>query len=812
MFDGLGSIRRMFRSCIVLAAATGLVTLGVVLLPAQVASANTQMVTNCADSGSGSLRQAVANAASGDTVEFALSCSTITLTSGDIEISTDLTIDGPGASTLAISGNSESQVFVIDPGVNVTISGLTIEDGFASNATPGGGGIENNYARTMNITDSIISDNSGEGINSGGNIDITNTIISENSGGGIIIAGGAIITDSTISDNSGGGIISAGDLTVTDSTISGNSATGLRGGGISNVGGDNTVLAVTGSTLSDNSTEFGGGIYTASGGVVTVTNSTLSGNSASVWGGGLLNLGGCGTCGPVTVTNSTLSGNTAESSGGGGINGEVTLAATIVANSGAGKDCVGGSVTDGGYNLDDDGSCGFSGTSLSDTPAGLDPSGLQNNGGLTQTIALEPGSPAIGHVTDASLCPATDQRDVPRPVPCDIGAYQSSFLTPMIIITPSANPAVSGPVTYTVAVNGTGPTPTGSVIISDGQGGTCSIQTLSSGSGSCSITEDASGNPYTVTASYSGDNKYIAQSTSITESVNTAIPTISTTPQPGAGAIGTTLNDQVTLSGLVNPITSGAGAGTVTMSLFSPSDPTCSSSPAYTQTITASNGNGTYTTSPGLAASDAGTWNWTASYSGDANNASASSDCNSETVTLTSVTPPPSPPSPPSPCNVFITRFTPTSGPVGTLLTITGTNLSSALAVDFYGAQAPITSATATQVTVAVPANATTGPITVVTFECNVTSTHSFKVTSPDIGSVSPMTSAVGAKVTIRGANLAKAQVSFNGVAAKMKSDTATRIIVTVPTGAKSGTITVTTKMGSATSTQSFTVTTTPSL
>jgi hypothetical protein len=79
-----------------------------------------------------------------------------------------------------------------------------------------------------------------------------------------------------------------------------------------------------------------------------------------------------------------------------------------------------------GYNRDDDGSCGFSGTSLSGTPAGLDPRGLQNNGGPTQTIALEPGSAAIGHVTDPADCPATDQRGYPRTVPCDIGAYETN--------------------------------------------------------------------------------------------------------------------------------------------------------------------------------------------------------------------------------------------------------------------------------------------------------------------------------------------------------------------------------------------------
>ena len=87
----------------------------------------------------------------------------------------------------------------------------------------------------------------------------------------------------------------------------------------------------------------------------------------------------------TTVTHGTLSGNRAFTVGGGidNFSGSTTLVATIVANSGTGLDCAGNSaplVTNGGYNLDDDGACGFSGTSLSHTLAGLDPGGLETVG------------------------------------------------------------------------------------------------------------------------------------------------------------------------------------------------------------------------------------------------------------------------------------------------------------------------------------------------------------------------------------------------------------------------------------------------
>src|ERR1700683_2749022 len=129
----------------------GFAIFSIALVPAQVASAATQTVTNCNDSGAGSLRQAVLNAAAGDTITFALSpaCSTIILTSGDIIISENLTIVAPGASVLAVSGNEESNVFVIASGT-VAISGLEIENGdIPGNVNSVGGGIYNNGTLTV---------------------------------------------------------------------------------------------------------------------------------------------------------------------------------------------------------------------------------------------------------------------------------------------------------------------------------------------------------------------------------------------------------------------------------------------------------------------------------------------------------------------------------------------------------------------------------------------------------------------------------------------------------------------------------------
>jgi hypothetical protein len=148
--------------------------------------------------------------------------------------------------------------------------------------------------------------------------------------------------------------------------------------------------------------------------------------------------------GTLTVTNCTFSGNSAGGSGGGIFNnsGVTRLKSTILAAEPSGGNCAGANtppVTDAGFNISDDNSCGFSGTSIDNSAAlHLDPAGLANNGGPTQTIALEPNSEAVDFIPAASctdqssptpLPLTTDQRGLPRPDPgnpnfCDAGAFE----------------------------------------------------------------------------------------------------------------------------------------------------------------------------------------------------------------------------------------------------------------------------------------------------------------------------------------------------------------------------------------------------
>jgi len=199
---------------------------------------------NLSDHDPDSLRQAIVDTQSGGTVDFQAGLSgTITLTTGELLIAKDLTIAGPGASVITVSGNHASRVFNIAAPFTVTISGLTIADGLVT----------------------------GLGF-----------------GGGIFNSGTLTVTSSTINGNrasTGGGILNftTGSLIVTSSTLSGNiaQAVGMNnglGGGIFTATG--RPLSLTDSTLRGNiATYFGGGIQ--SDGPLDVTDCTLSGNSVA---------------------------------------------------------------------------------------------------------------------------------------------------------------------------------------------------------------------------------------------------------------------------------------------------------------------------------------------------------------------------------------------------------------------------------------------------------------------------------------------------------------------------------------------------
>src|SRR5882757_6001972 len=219
--------------------------------------ANIIIVTNTDDSGPGSLRDALAAAVDGDIIDATGISGTILLTSGELQITHAITINGPGAGSLAIDGNGTFRVFD-NLTSGVSISGFSITNGSAPGDSGGGVFNEGGNSATLRLSDCIVSGNSAA------------------------FRGGGIV-------NSGSG--TAATLTITNSTISDNSATANDGGGILN-GAAGSALAsviVSNSTLSDNSaTANGGGIYNQGNAQFQVGSTVLNAGSSgeNIFNGG----------------------------------------------------------------------------------------------------------------------------------------------------------------------------------------------------------------------------------------------------------------------------------------------------------------------------------------------------------------------------------------------------------------------------------------------------------------------------------------------------------------------------------------------
>jgi hypothetical protein len=360
-----------------------------------------------------------------------------------------------------------------------------------------GGGVYT-VGGTLSLADCTISDNENDTISLGGLV-----------GGGLFIGSlsQAVLTSCTVSRNAGmegGGLFnsSGSALSLVDCTVSGNAAVeaissqpfGGYGGGLCNYG----VAEITDSTISDNTAlQRGGGLFNK--GKATITGCTISGNEAGYGGGGLYNFAGKYYHCTAVLYDTIVAGNTikAQSASDVGGNGE--------------------SAVTGSYNLVGTGGSGgltASHNNLSNVAVpGLGP--LADNGGPTKTMALLPGSPAIGAGTEVAGV-TSDERGDPLDSPPDIGAYQirgshGSGLAFAGLASPSVSYGTASVTLSGALASGTVAPPNGeSVEVT--LSGVTQHATLDAG-GAFSTAFDVSalgvsGSPYTITYSYAGDQTY----------------------------------------------------------------------------------------------------------------------------------------------------------------------------------------------------------------------------------------------------------------------------------------------------------------
>ena len=362
----------------------------------------TLTVTSNADSGAGTLRDAIASATDGDTIVFNADM-TISLAS-ELKLNKSLIIDASGHAVV-LDGNDVVRVLYVSPWtVTVQLVGLTIRNGYAVNIVDAAGGGIYNFS-TLTLISTTVSSSSA-------------------------MIGGGIYND-------------GGTLSLINSTVAGNSVAGSTpygGGGILSVGG---ALSLTNSTVSDNHAGTSGGGIDSSANALTLSNSTISGNDALEYGGGIF-LGNSSDQAQVTVSSSTISANVGGTVGGIYAVNPVHMNNSIVAGN--------ASVAPPENDIYPGVAVGSSGNLIGGNPL---LAVLADNGGSALTMLPQAASPAVDAIACTNV-PALDQRGVARPQgsQCDIGATEiySSHMVYAVAqdshgtITPASQSLVSGAV------------------------------------------------------------------------------------------------------------------------------------------------------------------------------------------------------------------------------------------------------------------------------------------------------------------------------------------------------------------------------
>jgi hypothetical protein len=407
-----------------------------------------------------------------DHVTFApaMSGQTIILDGTELDVNdteADLDITGPGMNQFTISGNDASRIFKVETRTGIT--GMSLVQGKAPEVSDfaQGGAIESTAVgvNALVLTDvrvadsaatadsSVLASAQGGGIHTtGGPLTLNQSVVTGNFAGAVGTSGAPVVAN-------GGGIFHEDDMTLNDSTISDNDATATTDGssladataGIS----AGAHLEVSGSTISGNdaiatatglggSANARGGLFQAgSSSASSVEQSTIAGNTADSTagtGGIAFEAGGVDIANDTDIVGSTIALNgpatLTDNIDGANIVVECcanTVENTIIANPrGLGQNCS-GVLTSNGFN--DDSTGGVAVTSCFSTPQSTDltsdpllaAGGLAPNGGLTQTIALQPTSPMIDKGSNADLAdPTQDQRGASFTRPVDFSGLANA--------------------------------------------------------------------------------------------------------------------------------------------------------------------------------------------------------------------------------------------------------------------------------------------------------------------------------------------------------------------------------------------------
>ncbi|NMC54009.1 MAG: hypothetical protein GYA48_10285, partial [Chloroflexi bacterium] len=260
------------------------------LIPSGEAQAATLTVTSTANSGAGTLRQAIADAADGDTISFSLTTpATITLTS-QIEITKEVTLNGPGAANLTISGGETTRIFSVTAGKlrlnNLTIANGKIQGSNAAGQTPGsvsglGGAVYIASGAGVTATNVVFNNNQASGGNGGNSV--SDGGFYNGAGGG---AGGA----SGVSAQYGGGGEGSGSAQGGTGGFGGGGggSSGTAAGGVAGFGGGNggSGYKENGFSAGGGGGALGGAVFIAEGGALGLKNVTLTNNSVTGGAGG----------------------------------------------------------------------------------------------------------------------------------------------------------------------------------------------------------------------------------------------------------------------------------------------------------------------------------------------------------------------------------------------------------------------------------------------------------------------------------------------------------------------------------------------